>query len=179
MPDLKQKIINEIIRVEGGFVDDPSDSGGATNFGITETVARAYGYFGSMRDLTREDAFNIYSDMYWDSIRGNGLAALSERVAEEVVDTAVNMGVKRASEFLQRALNVLNNREKYYSDISTDGIIGDGTLMALESCVFKRGDEVLVKMLNCLQGAFYDDLAERRGKDERFIAGWFKHRVKL
>jgi len=179
MSNLKQKIIDEIIRVEGGYVNDPSDSGGATNFGITEAVARSFGYEGEMLDMPRQVAFDIYAAKYWDSSFGDQLAELSERVAEEVVDTGVNMGIKRAGKFLQRSLNVLNDREKYYNDISTDGIIGDGTLMALESCVFKRGDEVLVKMLNCLQGAFYVELAERREKDERFVFGWYKNRVKL
>lgn len=174
---MKDQIINEIIRVEGGYVNDPSDSGGETNYGITKAVAVSFGYTGSIKDMPRQVAFDIYSAKYWDSVRGDGLAGLSERVAEEVVDTAVNMGVKRASEFLQRSLNVLNDREKYYNDISADGIIGDGTLMALESCIFKRSDEVLVKILNCLQGAFYVELAERREKDERFINGWFKNRV--
>jgi len=176
---LKEKIINEIIRVEGGYVNDPSDSGGETNYGITEAVARSFGYTGEMRDMPRQVAFDIYSGKYWDSVRGNGLAALSERVAEEVVDTGVNMGVKRAGKFLQRSLNVLNDREKYYKDIVVDGVIGPGTVSALEICIFKRGDETLVKILNCLQGAFYVELAERREKDERFISGWFKNRVNL
>lgn len=178
MTTLKQKIINEIIRVEGGYVNDPSDSGGETNFGITIGVARSFGYTGSMLDMPRQVAFDIYAVKYWDSVRGDQLAELSERVAEEVVDTGVNMGIKRAGEFLQRSLNVLNNREKYYNDIATDGVIGGGTLMALEYYIFKRSDEVMVKMLNCLQGAFYVELAERREKDERFINGWFKNRVK-
>ncbi len=117
MSDLKEKIINEIIRVEGGYSNDSSDSGGETNWGITESVARSFGYTGSMRDMPREVAFDIYSALYWDSVRGNGLAALSEHVCEEVVDTGVNMGVKRAGKFLQRSLNVLNDRGKYYHDI--------------------------------------------------------------
>lgn len=179
MSPLKEKIIDEIIRVEGGFVDDPSDSGGATNYGITEAVARSFGYEGHMRDLPRETAYDIYVAKYWDSVRGNGLSALSESVAEEVVDTGVNMGVNRASKFLQRSLNVLNNREKYYPDIMVDGVIGPGTISTLEIFLFKRKEETLVKMLNCLQGAFYVELAERREKDERFISGWFKNRVKL
>ena len=41
---MKTKIINEIIGVEGGYVNDPSDSGGETNFGITVAVARQFGY---------------------------------------------------------------------------------------------------------------------------------------
>jgi lysozyme family protein len=175
---MKDRIINEIIRVEGGYVIDPSDSGGETNFGITDLVARAFGYTETMRDMPRQVAFDIYSAKYWDALWGDSLAKLSEPVAEEVVDTGVNMGINRAGKFLQRSLNVLNNRGKYYHDIAVDGFIGTGTITALEIYLLKRDESILVKMLNCLQGAFYVELAERREKDERFINGWFKNRVK-
>ena len=59
MSELKTHTINEIIKVEGGVVNDPNDSGGATNFGITEQVAREYGYTNDMRDLPRVAAVRI------------------------------------------------------------------------------------------------------------------------
>ena len=179
MSDLKARIINTIIQVEGGYVNDPSDSGGETNCGITVVVARSFGYTGSMRDMPREVAYDIYVARYWDAVHGDKLSALSERIAEEVVDTGVNMGINRAGKFLQRSLNVLNNREKYYHDIVVDGLIGSGTITVLEVYLTKRDESTLVKMLNCLQGAFYVELAERREKDERFISGWLKNRVTL
>ena len=49
---LKQRVIDQIIKVEGGYVNDPSDSGGETNYGITKHVARKYGYKGSMKRFT-------------------------------------------------------------------------------------------------------------------------------
>ena len=105
------------------------------------------------------------------------MAALSERVAEEVVDSGVNMGTHRAVRFLQRSLNVLNNRGRHYADLTVDGIAGALTLSALAHFLTTRNEDVLVRMLNALQGAFYVELAERREKDERFIYGWFLNRV--
>lgn len=175
----KEQIINEIIRVEGGYVNDPSDSGGETNFGITVAVARANGYNGAMRDLPRSVAFDIYSAKYWDAVKGDDLVKLSEHVAEEVVDTSVNMGPKRAGKFLQRALNSLNNQAKLYPDLAVDGAIGPATVSALRGYLAERNELVLSRALNCLQGAYYVDLAERREKDERFVYGWFKNRVTL
>lgn len=177
MTTLKDDIINDIIRVEGGYINDPSDSGGATNFGITEAVARSYGYTGDMRDLPRETAFDIYSAKYWEAVKADDIIELSEAVAAEVVDTSVNMGPNRAGRFLQRSLNVLNNRGSSYPDIVVDGNIGPASISALTSYLNTRSDGTLVKMLNCLQGAFYVELAERREKDERFIYGWFTNRV--
>lgn len=182
MSDLKTRIINEIIKIEGGFVDDPSDSGGATNFGITEKVARAYGYTNDMRDLPRATAFRIYADRYWEPLQLSVIEQMSPHIAEELADTSVNMGVERAAEFLQRSLNLLNNRGKLYSDLIVDNDIGQQTIRALGDYLAIRGSEgdfVLVKMLNSLQGAFYVELSERREKDEKFIYGWFVNRVKI
>lgn len=176
---MKERIINEIIRAEGGYVNDPSDSGGETNFGITVAVARANGYSGAMRDLPRSVAFDIYSARYWDSVKADDLVKLSEHVAGEVVDTSVNMGAGRAGKFLQRALNVLNNQAELYPDLVVDGAIGKATVSALRAYLDGRDEETLVKALNCLQGAYYVTLAERREKDERFVYGWFKNRVTL
>lgn len=179
MGNVKRKIIDEIIRVEGGHVNDPDDSGGETNFGITVATARAHGYTGAMRDLPRGVAFDIYAARYWDAVRGDELAQLSEIVAEEVVDTAVHMGPKRAATFLQRALNVLNVDGRLYSDLVVDGIIGPVTVGTLAEFLTHRTELVLSRGLNCLQGAAYIELAERRPKDQRFVYGWLKNRVSL
>lgn len=174
-----ERAFNDVIMVEGGYSDNPSDSGGKTMYGITERVARKYGYEGQMKHLTKPFAKHIYKVGYWDSIDLDDVAKISEKVALEMFDTSVNMGDKRAVEFLQRSLNVLNIKEQVYDDLTIDGIMGPATLGALEQHIgHRRSDEVLYKMLNALQGAFYVELAERREKDESFIYGWFKHRVK-
>lgn len=173
----KAEIINAILEREGGYVNDPSDSGGETNHGITKAVARQCGYIGPMRDMPREVAFSIYASKYWDSVRADDLVRLDEAVAAEVVDTCVNMGPRRAGIFLQRALNVLNNRGTLYADVVPDGQIGPATLAALEGYLEERDRDALLKALNCLQGAFYIELCERREKDEKFLYGWLKHRV--
>lgn len=180
MSDLKKKTIDGIIAVEGGYVNDPNDSGGETNYGITIKVARENGYFGNMKDMPREVAVRIYETRYWDINRLSEIEMLSPRIAEELADTGVNMGVGRAGVFLQRSLNVLNQMGTHYPDIATDGKIGPGTIKALKDFLARRGKEgetVLYRMLNCLQGAGYVELAEKRVKDETFIFGWYKNRV--
>lgn len=177
--NMKIEIINEIINVEGGYVNDLSDSGGETNYGITIKVARDYGYHGDMISLPRYIAFEIYSEKYWHSVCGDQLFELSPLVTKEVVDTSINMGVTRSSMFLQRVLNALNNCGRLYPDIKVDGRIGTQTTMTLSQYLRYRDDKTITKMLNCLQGAFYLELAERRKKDEKFIYGWFRRRVSL
>jgi len=180
MDNIKNKVISKIIEVEGGYSNDRSDSGGETKYGITVAVARANGYAGDMKNLPYDLAFKIYSQKYWDSLNLDAIEKLAPKIAEEMADTGVNMGVDRSGIFLQRCLNVLNNCGTAYPDITVDGDVGGKTLSALNSFLSLRkldGEEVLLKMLNCLQGEFYISLAEKREKDEKFVFGWFKNRV--
>lgn len=174
---LKEKIINEIIEREAGYVNDPADSGGETNWGITERVARNFGYKGAMVDLPRETAFNIYASIYWDRVKADELVKLYEPLAAEVVDTQVNLPEGKSIRFLQRALNALNRGEKLYPDINVDGVIGNKTIMSVKAYLASRDGAVLVKALNGLQLAYYFELTERREKDERFLYGWIRNRT--
>jgi len=173
-------ILNRILGIEGGYVNDARDSGGATRYGITEAVARAHGYRGLMRSLPIEMAREIYRVSYWEPVKGDTLANYSEALAHEVFDSAVNCGVGTASKWLQRSLNVLNAQGTHWADIAVDGKIGPATLRSLKALRSRRGTRgisVLVKMLDSLQGQYYISLAERRAKDETFVFGWFDHRI--
>lgn len=172
----------KLVGIEGGFVDDPSDSGGATKWGVTERVARAHGYTGSMRNLPLDTAMDIAKLEYWDKMRLDEINQMSPAIAAEMFDTGYNAGHSRASRFLQRSLNVLNRKGRDYDDQVVDGKIGRRSLAALKQYLItrpKHGERVLENMLNCLQGAFYVELAERREKDERFVYGWYKERVNV
>lgn len=165
---------------EGGFSNDPKDSGGATKYGIIERVAREEGYTGQMKDLPLSMAQVIAKRRYWDQLRLDDVAIQSLSIAEELFDTSYNMGQGVAGRFLQRALNALNNEQKLYSDVTEDGIVGTSTIIALQSFLKARGSPgvlVLVRALNCLQGARYFEIAVARPKDEAFIFGWLLNRV--
>ena len=172
--------IDALLLREGGYVDHPSDRGGPTNWGITERVARAYGYHGRMQDMPRSVARQIYLEQYWEQPRFSLVNEHSAPVAEELLDSGVNMGSGVAARFLQRALNVLNREGKYYPDLVVDGAIGRMTIAALRAYLSARGKDghiVLLRALNAQQGARYIELAEARPSQEAFVHGWFLHRV--
>lgn len=174
------RALSHTLGIEGGFSDDAADSGGATRFGVTEAVAREFGYKGDMASMPLDFAKEVYRQKYWNLLQLDLVATLSERVATELFDTAVNTGVAFAGKSLQRALNVLNREQADYPDLEVDGLVGPSTIRALRAFLMKRGGDgvaVLFAMLNSLQGAFYIELAERRSKDEKFVYGWFKQRV--
>lgn len=170
----------QVVGIEGKYSNNPDDSGGETMYGITVQVARAFGYKHAMKDMPLSVAKVIYKQRYWDVLKLDEVSKYSNRLCEELFDTGVNQGVGQAGKFLQRSLNVLNRRQKDYADIGVDGAVGRLTLYALECYMKKRGQkgvDVLLKMLNSLQGAYYVELAERREKDEEFVFGWFDNRV--
>jgi lysozyme family protein len=170
-----------LLKIEAGYSNNPADSGGETNWGITVAVARAFGYLGSMQDMTKAQALIIYRKRYWDAMMLDSVAAVSGVVAEEMFDTGVNMGIDVAGFFLQRSLNLLNRKGSMYADIATDGRIGPMTIAALQSYLRGRptnGEIVLLRTLNAQQGERYLKLAESREKDEEFVFGWFLNRVK-
>lgn len=178
----KDQIFISILEKEGGYVNNPNDKGGPTNWGITQAVARAHGYNGDMRTLTREQALAIYEADYWYGPRFDQVSALSPDIAAELCDTGVNMGPSIASKFLQRVLNVMNNQQKLYPDLVADGQVGPRTISTLKQYLTSRGskaEEVMLKALNSLQGARYIELSEQRPANESFVYGWVKERVAL
>lgn len=174
------RALGHVLGIEGGFVDDPADSGGATNYGITVAVARRHGYTGPMNRLPLATAKAIYRDSYWHPLQLNAVVRLGcPDLALELFDSGVNVGTGRAARWLQRSLNVLNDRERHYADIAEDGAVGPATLHALSSFIRLRadGEVILIRAVDGLQTAFYISLAERRQKDERFLYGWLRTRT--
>jgi lysozyme family protein len=172
--------LGELFAVERGYVNDPADAGGETNFGITIAVARANGYTGSMRDMTRADAARILKSQYWDVMQLDAIGGSSIAVAAELFDTAVNCGVSAAGKILQRVLNAFNRGAADYADVQVDGVVGPMTVSAFRRFLAIRGDDgqtAILRALNSLQGALYIAAAETRPANERFVFGWFMQRI--
>ena len=115
------KMVDRLIVNEGGYVKHIYDKGGATTYGITEAVARANGYNGSMENLSKQTAIDIYKKRYWT----NACQSInSPAVAFLIFDMNTNHGIENASKILQRALNTLG------AGLVVDGIAGRKTIKA-------------------------------------------------
>lgn len=110
-----------VLKHEGGYVDNPSDPGGATNLGIT--IGTLSGWLGrkatksEVRALTPATVKPIYRANYWDAVRGDDLPSGLDYA---VFDYAVNSGPARAAMHLQELVGV-----------AQDGKIGPITLAAV------------------------------------------------
>lgn len=170
----------KLLGIEGGFSNNAKDAGGATRWGVTETVAREAGYKGDMKDLPVDVAQQIAKAKYWDVMRLDDVAAISRGVAHELLDTGYNMGPGTAGRMLQRALNAFNHEGRDYPDLKLDNVLGPTTIAALRSYIAKRGKEgelVLLRCLNSLQGEKFVEICEDRQQNEAFVYGWFLNRV--
>lgn len=117
------RAIKLILKHEGGYVDHPSDPGGATNKGITLATFRKYvkpgGTKADLRALTEAQAIVVYKRQYWDRVMGDDLPS---GVDYAVADFAVNSGPSRSAKYLQAIVGV-----------SQDGVIGPATLAAVDA----------------------------------------------
>lgn len=145
--------IDEALRIllkhEGGYVDHPSDPGGATNYGITWKTARRHGYHGHMRDLPLKMATDIYRIDYWRPIRADDLPPA---LRFHVFDAAVNSGPRQAVLWLQRCAGV-----------TADGAIGPRTIAAAQTVTAAQYSAVRLRFMTGLPtwGAFGKGWARR------------------
>jgi lysozyme family protein len=176
MKKTTSEIIDEILLIEGGYVNNPNDRGGPTKFGITEKVAKENGYYGPMEMLPKMTAKLIYYQVYWINSGIKKINEYDQKIAVKLFDAGVNVGVTRVSKWLQRLLNIFIK-----ADLSVDGKIGPVTLAALNIYLYTRknheGSKTLVKAINTMQGMHYINLAEQDPKQKTFAFGWFRNRI--
>jgi lysozyme family protein len=176
-------ILAGIYAIEGGYVNDPADHGGPTNMGVTEQVARADGYLGDMRDFPKHCAGQvitcadrIYVDHY---IEGPGFTpklGIEPAVAQELVDSAVNMGPRNPSLWFQASLNVLCG-----AGLKVDGRVGPRTIAAYQACQQQRGKvQACVLVLDALDGAQearYRKIVAHDSSQAKYLKGWLRLRI--
>ena len=134
------KAFDDLIGNEGGYVNNPADPGGETNWGITVKVARENGYAGPMKGMSKDTAKAIYAKKYWLP----QIETLPYPVAFQVFDAAVNHGLETAVRWLQLVVGA-----------DTDGKFGSKTLAASLGTDPRR----TVILFNATRLQFYTDLA--------------------
>lgn len=101
--------IERVLAVEKGYVNDPSDPGGETNWGISK---RSYPNI-DIKNLTKDGATAIYKRDFWDVIDADKLPS---SVVYQLFDFAVNSGIQTAIRYFQRVLKVAD--DGHYGPVS-------------------------------------------------------------
>lgn len=172
-------IAEEIVAREGGYVNDPDDPGGATNFGVTIHTMRRLGMdldhdgdvdARDVRALTREQAVDIFIRHYFERPR---ISLLPEALHSSVFDMYVNAG-GNAIKILQRLLLMFDE------EVSVDGALGPKTAQAADRAYQKAG-HYLVDAYGIARRNYYFSLADRRAASRKYArtrqggkGGWIR-----
>lgn len=90
--------IERVLSLEGGYVNDPADPGGETQWGISK---RSYPTV-NIRSLTRDEAILLYERDFWVPV----VALIRDPALQyQMLDAAVNHGMGNAVRMLQRAVD--------------------------------------------------------------------------
>lgn len=167
---LFQLAIPTVLRREGGYVNNPADSGGPTNFGVSLRWLKQRGLLpelelmenhpgsntpiADVKNMTVAEATDFYQKYWWIPAYGQ---MASQAVATKVFDTAVNMGAGRSARFLQQSV-----------DAAQDGVLGPDTI-ARVNCA----DQVLLlTTFQSIQADFYKKIVLAHPNEEVFLKGW-------
>jgi lysozyme family protein len=171
-------------KVEGGYANNPHDAGGETYKGIArkmhptwkgwaiiDAIKRKVGTSALSIDKAAEQdpvlqglVLSFYKDNYWNTMSLDSLN--DQKMANELYDTGVNMGLSVSGKFFQRVLNISSK-----TGLTVDGKIGPKTVGLFNQ--LKDSDKYMVwKFFNCLQGEKYISICEARPSQEIFLRSW-------
>lgn len=152
-----------VARWEGGMVDDPSDRGGRTAYGVTQNTWDEYCRRNNKvsRDvwtITKEDRDSVYWGLFWLPAK---CQMFPEPLDLVVFDSAVQHGPQRAVKWLQQALGV-----------TADGDFGPKSFEALKEEITASRIEDLCDEYLAIRAGFYKGIVERDMSQKRFEKGW-------
>jgi lysozyme family protein len=172
-------IAEEIVAREGGYVNDPDDPGGATNYGVTIHTMRRLGMdldrdgdvdARDVRALTRDQAIDIFIRHYFQKPR---IHLLPEPLQATVFDMYVNAG-GNAVKILQRLL------AEFQEPVTVDGALGPMTAAAVKRGYDKAG-YYLVDAYGIARRNYYFRIGDRRAASRKYArtraggkGGWIK-----
>jgi lysozyme family protein len=161
-----EKIAQEIVHRGGGYVNDPDDPGGATNFGVTIHTMRRLDLdldrdgdvdAFDVRALTQTQAVDIFIKHYFDAPL---IAHLPEPLHATVFDMYVNAG-GNAIKILQRLLWDMG------FEVSVDGALGPQSLDAVGTAS-KQANGCLVDAYGIARRNYYLRIADRRPASRKY-----------
>lgn len=141
-------MIERVLAHEGGYVNNPADPGGETQWGIAK---RSYPNV-DIKNMNRQAAIDIYRKDFWERVQGD---KMHPAVAFQAMDAAVNHGIGNAVRWLQRAAGVAD-----------DGVIGPMTITAIG----RREPSDMVLLFNAERISFYTKLSTF----DQFGRGWMR-----
>jgi lysozyme family protein len=175
--DLFNKAVITVLKHEGGFVQDPDDPGGATNYGISlryllgtgDLTLGDFNHDGQIdikdiQQMTIAQATDIYHSQWWVKYGYENLA--DSDLAGKVFDTAINMGGSQAHILLQRSIRACG------IVVTEDGQLGPKCFGAIATLVAAGSADALLSSFRSEQAGFYRTLIAKKPIFEKYKTGW-------
>ena len=168
MDELTQSL-DWLLEEEGGFSNHPSDRGGATMYGVTQTTYNAFRKKKGksqqpVKNITKEEAYTLYEEEYW---RAASCHLLPWPISYLTFDAAVNSGVKRAVQWTQAGIGV-----------TADSIVGPGTVAAAKK-VLEEGDTGRLLGIVDARTVFLARLVSSKPSQAAFLLGWWRRTQRI
>ena len=162
--------IKYVLVNEGGFVNNPEDHGGPTNFGLSQRFLSGW-TLGRIKNMTQEEAIEVYQIHIWKPI----FAEIKDQdVCNYYFDMVVNHGYEEATKMLQRSLWAIHPETSKSGNISglpDDGGFGPKTLNEVNITQSGSDDEELIIAMRATRAQFFRGLASKPGQAQ-FLSGW-------
>ena len=186
-----------LLGIEGGYVNDKVDRGGATKYGISLRFLATEGQIdddgdgfadfdldmdgdidgADIRALTILDAKILYKECFWNRL---DCGSFPEPIGEMLFDQAVNGGLKAAAKLLQRALNAITREKRFRTiPLKVDGAIGDLTRDRLDTYLARFGEEAIVEAYREAVKDRYHAIVRANPSQARFLRGWLNRADRL
>jgi lysozyme family protein len=159
-----------ILMHEGGLIDNKADPGGITNYGISLRYLKSQGIdidgngdsdSDDIKHLDKDEAKSIYKREWWDKYKYNEIESVI--IATKIFDMAVNMGAITAHKLVQKALNIIVDR-----NIVEDGILGPVSFNLINTIDI----DWLLDEIQVAQENYYKKLVAEHPKLAVFLKGW-------
>lgn len=176
----------KVMLSEGGYSNNPADRGGETYKGISRKWYPSWQGFKVIDQLHHEPGFpknldnnyelavmvqQFYRTNFWNPLWLDKI--LSQQVATELFDIAVNMGQQVAAEIAQRSINLMNKNQALFLNLKVDGRVGELSAKAINNvCLLRSNHDAFLKALNIFQGWKYISICEKDESQEVFFIGW-------
>jgi lysozyme family protein len=174
-----QPAFNITMGNEGGYANNPHDSGGETWRGIARNYwpkwpgwpivdrVKAANPANFSQALFANSQLNVmvmqfYQQNFWNPV---GLPGINcQQTANQLFDIAVNMGTALASKILQQAVNTVAP-----GTLTVDGLIGPLTVKAANN----QPDEALYNAICALRKQHYESIIAANPSQAVFEHSWF------
>jgi len=166
--DSIERMVREVLRREGGYVNHPADRGGPTNFGITQKTLSLYlgrvAMISDVKSLEVDVAAEIYEQNYYYK---PGVHKLPDPIRPFIFDSAVNHGPRRAIKFVQSVVNEVGRNPS----LSADGAMGPNTSSGAEWAFAAMGEYFLAALI-AERRNFYHVIVTNNPSQKVFYKGW-------